>query len=104
MYEVLVEHQTIYEQSNEDDYRKVNYKLQQNRQQDDRQNYSSGPILIDVFVQYPKTIKINKILYRIVFFFTSVDSLTIDRCLSNVGYSLKRYYKICTYRYLIAKL
>jgi hypothetical protein len=62
--EVLVQHQTKYEQLNEDDHKMEDYRLQQNRQQDDRQNYLSVLILIDVFVRYPKTIRHNEEIFE----------------------------------------
>lgn len=69
VYEVLGQHQTIDAQSNEDDYKMVSYRLQQNRQQDDRRNYPSEPILIDVCVLYPLIIKKNKTRMKIFDFF-----------------------------------
>ncbi len=56
MYEILEQYETMYEQSNEDDYKKINNILQQNIQQDDRQNYFSELILIEMFVPYSKKI------------------------------------------------
>jgi hypothetical protein len=60
MYEILEQHETMYEQSNEDDYKKINDILQQNIQQDDRQNYFSELILIDMFIPYSKKNSFNK--------------------------------------------
>jgi hypothetical protein len=60
VYEVLGQHQTIDAQSIEGDYKMVSYRLQQNRQQDDRRNYPSEQILIAVCVLYPLIIKKNK--------------------------------------------